>query len=95
MQPTRSWRLFKIKPSEFGHSENVFRIFTMEHVLRSQFGVRYDPLQADATPDEGAKTCTCNSQASLSTVCLARAGRAHVHRSPRSPLLLAGVWAIH
>lgn len=45
----RSWRLFKIKPAEFHNSENVFRVFTMEHVLRVQFGVKYDPLVSEVT----------------------------------------------
>jgi hypothetical protein len=39
----RSWRLFKIKPAQFQNSANVFRVLTMEHVLRVSFGVRYDP----------------------------------------------------
>lgn len=38
----RSWRLFKIKPAQFHNSENVFRVYTMEHVFRVQFGIRYD-----------------------------------------------------
>ncbi len=38
----RSWRLFKRKPAEFDHSENVFRVLTMQHVLRTQFNVQYD-----------------------------------------------------
>jgi hypothetical protein len=37
-------RLFNLKPAEFNHSENVFKVLTMEHVLRMQFGVKYDPL---------------------------------------------------
>ena len=45
----KSWRLFKIKPAEFHNSENVFRVFTMEHVLRVQFGVKYDPLVWEMT----------------------------------------------
>jgi hypothetical protein len=40
----RSRRLFKLKPAQFNHSENVFRIYTMEHVFRVRFGIRYDPL---------------------------------------------------
>jgi len=40
----RSWRLFKLKPAQFHHSENVFRIFTMEHVFRVRFNIRYDPI---------------------------------------------------
>ena len=40
----KSWRLFKLKPAEFHRSENVFRVLTMEHVLRMQFGVKYDPI---------------------------------------------------
>jgi hypothetical protein len=48
-QTERSWRLFRIKPAEFQHSENVFRIFTMEHVLRMQFQVKYNPLVKEAT----------------------------------------------
>jgi hypothetical protein len=45
----RSWRLFKLKPAVFNHSENVFRLFTMEHVFRVQFGIRYDPVVREAT----------------------------------------------
>jgi hypothetical protein len=45
----KSWRLFKLKPTEFHNSENVFRVFTMEHVLRMQFGVKYDPLVQEST----------------------------------------------
>jgi hypothetical protein len=45
----KSWRLFKLKPAEFHNAENVFRVFTMEHVLRMQFGVKYDPLVQETT----------------------------------------------
>jgi hypothetical protein len=45
----KSWRVFRLKPSEFQDSENVFRVFMMEHVLRMQYGVKYDPLVADIT----------------------------------------------
>jgi len=45
----RSWRLFKIKPSQFQNSENVFRVLTMEHVLRVSFGVKYDPKVSEET----------------------------------------------
>jgi hypothetical protein len=38
----RSWRLFKLKPAQFNDSENVFRIYSMEHVFRVQFGIKYD-----------------------------------------------------
>src|SRR5712691_3376788 len=41
-QTEKSWRLFKIKPAEFDHSENVFRVLTMEHVLRVQFKIKYN-----------------------------------------------------
>jgi len=51
----RSWRLFKIKPAEFHNSENVFRVFTMEHVLRVQFGVKYDPLVSETTKEGGPR----------------------------------------
>ncbi|MCY2952993.1 MAG: hypothetical protein NTU53_13610 [Planctomycetota bacterium] len=44
----QSWRLFKIKPAEFRNSENVFRVLMMEHVLRVQFKVKYDPLVREA-----------------------------------------------
>jgi hypothetical protein len=50
-QTERSWRLFKLKPKEFNHSENVFRIFTMEHVFRAQFGIKYDPVVREVTKD--------------------------------------------
>jgi hypothetical protein len=49
-QTEKSWRLFKLKPAEFNHSENVFRVMTMEHVLRMQFGVKYDPLRSHLKP---------------------------------------------
>ena len=54
LKTDKSWRLFKIKPAEFHHSENVFRVFTMEHVLRVQFGVKYDPVVTRLT-DHGTK----------------------------------------
>ena len=47
-QTEKSWRLFRLKPAEFNHSENVFRALTMEHVLRVQFGVKYDPMVSEA-----------------------------------------------
>jgi hypothetical protein len=40
----RNWRLFKLKPAQFNHSEAVFRLYTMEHVFRVRFNIRYDPL---------------------------------------------------
>ncbi|MCG8651131.1 MAG: hypothetical protein MI861_14935, partial [Pirellulales bacterium] len=40
----RCFRLFKIKPAQFNHSEAVYRIYTMEHVFRVKFGIKYDPL---------------------------------------------------
>ncbi len=40
----RCFRLFKLKPAQFNHSEAVFRIYTMEHVFRVQFNIKYDPL---------------------------------------------------
>ena len=46
-----SGRLFKLKPAEFHHSENVFRVLTMQHVLRVQFGVRYNPAFEHLTPE--------------------------------------------
>lgn len=47
----KSWRLFDLKPAEFNGSRNVFRIFMMEHVLRTQFGVKYDPMRSHIKPD--------------------------------------------
>src|SRR4051794_17935938 len=35
-QTERSWRLFKLKPGQFHNSENVFRLYTIEHVFRVQ-----------------------------------------------------------
>jgi len=32
----RSWRVFKLKPAQFNNSENVFRLYTMEHVFRGK-----------------------------------------------------------
>jgi hypothetical protein len=52
----RSWRLFKLKPSQFNNSEAVFRLYTMEHVFRVRFKIAYDPLVHKAT--EGGKTWT-------------------------------------
>lgn len=43
-QTDKNFRLFKLKPKQFSNSENVFRLYTMEHVFRVQFGIRYDPL---------------------------------------------------
>jgi hypothetical protein len=40
----RSWRLFKLKPAQFSNSEAVFRLYTMEHVFRVRFNIRYDPV---------------------------------------------------
>ncbi len=48
-QTVRSWRLFKLKPQTFNHSENVYRVLTMEHVFRTQFGIKYDPVVRDLT----------------------------------------------
>lgn len=45
----RSWRLFRLKPTQFQHSENVFRVYAMEHVFRVGFKIRYDPIVRDAT----------------------------------------------
>ena len=45
----KSWRLFKLKPQQFHNSENVFRIYTMEHVFRVQFGIKYDPVVREIT----------------------------------------------
>lgn len=50
----KSWRLFDLKPAEFNGSRNVFRIFMMEHVLRTQFGVKYDPMRSHIKPDQVA-----------------------------------------
>lgn len=61
-QTERSWRLFKIKPQEFHHSENVFRIYTMEYVFRSQFGVKYDPKVREATATGKPWTTTDSSE---------------------------------
>jgi hypothetical protein len=52
-QTERQWRLFKLKPQQFNHSENVFRCYTMEHVFRVQFGIRYDPVVRDAAKNPG------------------------------------------
>jgi hypothetical protein len=48
-QTERNWRLFKLKPAQFNNSENVYRLYTMEHVFRVQFNIRYDPIVRDAT----------------------------------------------
>jgi hypothetical protein len=40
----RSRRLLKLKPAQFHNSEAVFRLYTMEHVFRVRFNIRYDPL---------------------------------------------------
>ena len=52
-QTERSWRLFKLKPQTFNNSENVFRVYTMEHVFRSLFGVKYDPKVREARASGG------------------------------------------
>jgi hypothetical protein len=48
-QTEKNFRLFKLKPKQFNNSENVFRLLTMEHVFRVQFGVKYDPKVRDIT----------------------------------------------
>jgi hypothetical protein len=48
----KTLRLFKLKPAEFGHSMNVFRIMTMEHVMRIGFGVKYDGKVKEMTAKE-------------------------------------------
>ncbi len=45
----RSWRIFKLKPAQFHDSENIFRIYTMEHVFRARFGIKYDPIVQQIT----------------------------------------------
>jgi hypothetical protein len=40
----RNWRLFKQKSAQFENSEVVYRLYTMEHVIRVQFQIRYDSL---------------------------------------------------
>lgn len=40
----RNWRLFKLKPAQFHHSEAVYRLYTMEHVFRVRFQIKYDPV---------------------------------------------------
>ena len=52
----RSWRLFKLKPAQFNNSEAVFRLYTMEHVFRVRFNIKYDPLVQKIT--EGGKPWT-------------------------------------
>ncbi len=56
----RSRRLFKIKPAEFHHSENIFRVLTMQHVLRTQFNVQYDE-KVRAITDAGKEWHTTDS----------------------------------
>jgi regulator of sirC expression with transglutaminase-like and TPR domain len=51
----RNWRLFKLKPKEFEHSEIVYRLYTMEFVFRTQFGVKYDPKVREATTGPNAR----------------------------------------
>ncbi len=51
----RSMRLFKRKAKNFHDSENVFRALTMEHVIRVQFGIRYDPIVAEAQKTGGPR----------------------------------------
>ena len=57
----KSWRLFKIKPGQFHNSEAVFRLYTMEHVFRVQFGIKYDPVVREATED-GTRWTTDDSR---------------------------------
>lgn len=59
----RNWRLFKLKPAQFNHSEAVFRLYTMEHVFRVRFGIKYDPIVQEVTKDgtEGTRWRTIDS----------------------------------
>lgn len=60
-QTERSWRLFKLKPQEFPHSENVFRDYTMEYVFRAQFGIKYDPTVRQTLSDADGERDTSKS----------------------------------
>ena len=62
-QTDRSFRLFKLKPKQFNGSEAVFRLYTMEHVFRVQFGVRYDPKVREVT--EGGRLWTSDDSSEL------------------------------
>lgn len=48
-----SRRIFRLKPAEFHHSENVFRVLTMQHALRVGFCVRYNPAFEHLRPEQG------------------------------------------
>jgi hypothetical protein len=52
-QTEKNFRLFKLKPKQFNNSEAVFRLYTMEHVFRVRFGIKYDPKVREVT--EGGK----------------------------------------
>jgi Transglutaminase-like superfamily len=58
----RSWRLFKLKPAQFHNSENVFRVYTMEHVFRVQFGIRYDRKVRELTENGSRHNTTDSSE---------------------------------
>lgn len=51
-QTEKNFRLFKLKPKQFNNSEAVFRLYTMEHVFRVQFGIRYDSKVREITQDD-------------------------------------------
>jgi len=57
-----SWRLFKLKPGQFHNSENVFRVYTMEHVFRVQFGIRYDRKVHELTESGNRHNTTDSSE---------------------------------
>ncbi len=45
----KRWRIFKAKSQEFNNSENVYRLYTLENVLRSLFFIKYDPMVSHIT----------------------------------------------
>jgi hypothetical protein len=47
----KNWRLFEINPKEFKSSKNVFRAIMLTHVLRRQFGIRYNPARTHIGED--------------------------------------------
>lgn len=62
-QTEKNFRLFKLKPKQFNNSEAVFRLYTMEHVFRIQFGIKYDPKVREVT--QGGKPWTSDDSSEL------------------------------
>lgn len=61
-QTEKNFRLFKLKAAQFNNSEGVYRLYTMEHVFRIQFGIKYDPVVREATKNGGSWNTTDSTE---------------------------------